>query len=267
MITHKIRCIFRSRGISQCGFCTFQNVLPLLETRSRSRVPTNPKTVFFALFPYYTGELPGRNLSRYAVPDDYHLIAGEILESCCQALKECFPEEAFSWFVDSSPIREVHGAYLAGLGWMGRNGMLINPVFGSYVFIGEIVSTLDVPCKIEPLGKCLGCGLCRNLCPTGALTEAGVDENLCRSAITQKKGELSDWEIRQVQEGGMVWGCDICNDVCPMNRHVLPSNLPQFYENPDSRITLENLAALRKRKAFSYRSRAVMERNIRIMYR
>ena len=242
MISRQIHSIFKSRGVSQCGFCPFSDVLPLLDVCSRSRIPENAKTVIFALFPYYIGPLPHRNLSRYAVPDDYHNIAGQILHSCCQALSDCFPAEQFVSFVDSSPIREIYGAYLSGLGWMGKNGMLINPVFGSYVFIGEIVTTL----------------------PVGALKAAGLTESLCRSAITQKKGELSSWESEQVQKGRLAWGCDICNDVCPMNQHTLPSNLPQFYENFDSRVTMENLPALRKRKAFCYRSRSVMERNLKL---
>lgn len=264
MISRQIHSIFKSRGVSQCGFCPFSDVLPLLDVCSRSRIPENAKTVIFALFPYYIGPLPHRNLSRYAVPDDYHNIAGQILHSCCQALSDCFPAEQFVSFVDSSPIREVYGAYLSGLGWMGKNGMLINPVFGSYVFIGEIVTTLPVPCSPQPLGGCLGCGLCLQQCPTGALKAAGLTESLCRSAITQKKGELSSWESEQVQKGRLAWGCDICNDVCPMNQHTLPSNLPQFYENFDSRVTMENLPALRKRKAFCYRSRSVMERNLKL---
>ena len=132
-----IRCVFKSRGVSQCGCCSFSHVLPLLEVRSRARIPEGARTVIFALFPYYTGLLPHRNLSRYAVPDDYHLIAGRVLEGCQDALEEAFPQERFVSFVDSSPIREVQGAYLAGLGWMGRNGQLINPRFGSYVYRGN----------------------------------------------------------------------------------------------------------------------------------
>lgn len=264
MISHRIRCILRSRGVSQCGFCPFPDLLPLLEVRSRARIPGGARTVIFALFPYYTGPLPHRNLSRYAVPDDYHAVAGGMLQSVCLALEELFPGERFVWFVDSSPIREVYGAYLSGLGWMGENGQLINPLFGSYVFIGEIVTTLSVPCHPQPMGRCLGCGLCRRSCPTGALASRRVEEALCRSAITQKKGELSPWEEEQVRAGGLVWGCDLCNDVCPMNRRTLPSDIPQFYRTMDCRITAENLPLLRKRKAFCYRSRSVVERNLRL---
>ncbi len=260
-----IRCVFKSRGVSQCGCCSFSHVLPLLEVRSRARIPEGARTVIFALFPYYTGLLPHRNLSRYAVPDDYHLIAGRVLEGCQGALEEAFPQERFVSFVDSSPIREVQGAYLAGLGWMGRNGQLINPRFGSYVFIGEIVTTLEIPCQPRPMGKCLDCGACRRACPTGALTEGSVEEALCRSAVTQKKGELTLWETEQIRAGGMVWGCDICNDVCPMNRRALPSDMRQFYQSMDSVVTEENLSRLRKRKAFGYRGRAVMERNLGIL--
>ena len=262
-----IREIFASFGISQCGFCSYDAVLPLLPVRSASRIPENAKTVIFALFPYNIGEYPDRNISRYAIPDDYHHIAGEILKNCAAGLKEQYPEHEFVPFVDSSPIREVHGAYLAGLGCLGKNGLLIHPTFGSYVFIGEIVTTLELSPDREPMGACLGCGKCLSACPTGALGETGVCEDRCRSAITQKKGELTDWEQQQVLSGGMVWGCDICNDVCPMNKNAALSDLPAFYENAVAVITYENLPLLRKQKAFNYRSRSVMERNLALLER
>ena len=111
-----IRRILRSRGISQSGFCPYEAVLPLLPVRSQNRLPSGAQTVIFALFPYYTGEYPHRNISRYAIPDDYHLLAGNLLGDCAKALAERFAGHSFVPFVDSSPIREVEGAYLAGLG-------------------------------------------------------------------------------------------------------------------------------------------------------
>lgn len=260
-----VRRIFKSRGISQCGFCPYSSVLPLLPVRSQSRIPKGAKTVIFALFPYYIGEYPHRNISRYAVPDDYHLLAGNLLQSCADALKECFSGHNFVPFVDSSPIREVHGAYLAGLGYRGKNGLLIHPKFGSYVFIGELITTLDIQPDREPMGDCIGCGNCLRACPTGALCEGAVNEECCRSAITQKKGELACWEKKQVIDGGLAWGCDQCNDICPMNEKAFPSDLILFYQYVTDIITPENLSQVRKRKAFNYRSRAVMERNLKLL--
>ncbi len=260
-----IRRILRSRGISQSGFCPYEAVLPLLPVRSQNRLPSGAQTVIFALFPYYTGEYPHRNISRYAIPDDYHLLAGNLLGDCAKALAERFAGHSFVPFVDSSPIREVEGAYLAGLGYQGKNGMLIHPLFGSYVFIGELVTTLEIPTDGKPMGRCIGCGQCLQRCPGGALREDGMDPARCRSAITQKKGELSDWEARQIAEGGLAWGCDCCNDVCPMNRKALPSDMAVFYQQGTPVITKENLAAVRKRKAFNYRSLAVMQRNLELI--
>lgn len=261
----KIRRIFRSRGISQCGFCPYEAVLPLLPVRSQSRIPSGARTVIFGLFPYYIGEYPHRNISRYAVPDDYHLLAGGLLESCAEALGKMFPGHAFVPFVDSSPIREVQGAYLAGLGYRGKNGLLIHPKFGSYVFIGELVTTLEIPADREPLGECLSCGRCLRACPAGALEDTGLNEQRCRSAITQKKGELSEWEQREIACGGLAWGCDVCSDACPMNQGALPSDMAVFYQHATAAVTLENLSELRKRKAFNYRGRAVMERNLALL--
>ena len=143
--------------------------------------------------------------------------------------------------------------------------MLIHPLFGSYVFIGELVTTLEIPTDGKPMGRCIGCGQCLQRCPGGALRVDGMDPSRCRSAITQKKGELSDWEARQIAEGGLAWGCDCCNDVCPMNRKALPSDMAVFYQQGTPVITKENLAAVRKRKAFNYRSLAVMQRNLELI--
>ena len=99
------------------------------------------------------------------------------------------------------------------------------------------------------------------------MCEGAVCEERCRSAITQKKGELTEWEQQQLISGGLVWGCDICNDVCPMNQNAAPSDLQPFYENATDTITHENLPLLRKQKAFNYRSRSVMERNLALLER
>ncbi|MEG2295872.1 MAG: hypothetical protein RSB96_03920, partial [Oscillospiraceae bacterium] len=87
----------------------------------------------------------------------------------------------------------------------------------------------------------------------------------CRSHITQKKGQLSQVEIQQIQAGNLLWGCDICNDVCPMNNSKQSSSIPAFYENITSLITSENLQEMMKRKAYGYRGVNVLERNLEIL--
>ena len=99
-------------------------------------------------FPYAVKDLPKRNISRYAIVADYHIVAMEMLNSISEQLMLEFPGFQFEPFVDNSPIREVHAAVLAGIGVLGKNALLIHPQYGSYVFIGEIVT--DLALEIKP---------------------------------------------------------------------------------------------------------------------
>jgi epoxyqueuosine reductase QueG len=253
--------MFLPHGVEYFGVCAYADALPLLEVRGKGRVPAGAKSVICCLFPWYTGEFSPRNVARYAVPDDYHRVCGGILEAVTAALRERHPMEEFVWFVDSSPIREVDAAQLAGLGVAGLHGQLLHPEYGSRVFLGEIVTTLDLPPSAPTKGVCLRCGKCVAACPTGALTENGLDKARCRSAVTQKKAALTDWEQEQVIAGGLVWGCDICSDACPLNRDK-PTPIRAFYENPVPLVTEENLDHLLTEKSYGWRGRGVLERNL-----
>ncbi len=258
--------IVNGAGISQFGVAAYADCLPLLPCRGQVRIPEGARSVIVCLLPYYVGDYPERNISRYTLADDYHTIGRGILEKIASRLGEVYPQGSFACFVDSSPIREVRAAYLAGLGVIGRNGQLIHPEFGSYVFIGEIVTNLEFPLSVPLPGSCLGCGACVRICPGRALKGDGtVEESRCRSYITQKKGELSPWEMESIRRGGMVWGCDLCTDVCPHNRGARKSDIPAFYENIVPVLTGENLAELKKRKALGFRGKGVLERNLAIL--
>ena len=220
------------------------------------------------LFPYYTGEHKERNISRYAMVTDYHMIAGEYLNRFCKALQEVFPQNQFEPFTDNSPIREVSAAFHAGLGRRGKNGLILHPKYGSYVFIGEVVTDLVLQ-PDQPLnpGECIGCGKCQNVCPQGALRSDGsVCLERCRSHITQKKGELTDWEIGQIQDGGLIWGCDICNDACPMNQEAkVLTPVPEFLESAVAVLDAQIAERLLKTRAYNYRGKKTILRNIQLL--
>lgn len=171
------------------GICSFEQILPCLECRAKQRIPQDAASVLVCLFPYYTGEHKERNISRYAMVTDYHMIAGEYLNRFCKALQEVFPQNQFEPFTDNSPIREVSAAFHAGLGRRGKNGLILHPKYGSYVFIGEVVTDLVLqPDRPLNSGECIGCGKCQSVCPQGALQSDGsVCLERCRSHITQKK--------------------------------------------------------------------------------
>lgn len=250
------------------GICSFEQILPCLECRAKQRIPQNAASVLVCLFPYYTGEHKERNISRYAMVTDYHMIAGEYLNRFCKALQEVFPQNQFEPFTDNSPIREVSAAFHAGLGRRGKNGLILHPKYGSYVFIGEVVTDLVLK-PDQPLnpGECIGCGKCQNVCPQGALQSDGsVCLERCRSHITQKKGELTDWEIGQIQDGRLIWGCDICNDVCPMNQEAkVLTPVPEFLESAVAVLDAQIAERLLKTRAYNYRGKKTILRNIQLL--
>lgn len=248
------------------GIASYSACLPLLPCRAASRIPEGAQSLIVCLFPYFIEALEERNLSRYAVIADYHQVAGDYLARACEVLQAAFPENQFVPFVDNSPIREVSAANLAGLGVIGENGLLINPLYGSYVFIGEIVTDLDIQPDPPSAPSCIQCGKCREACPGKAIRENGsIQLDHCRSHITQKKGSLTEEEQEQIRLGGLVWGCDICNEACPMNRNKLPSPIPEFYQSVIPVMGTETVDQLMKNRAFSYRGKAVLLRNLEIL--
>ncbi len=248
------------------GFCSIEKAQPYLNCRALSRIPQDAQSVIVLTFPYYTGEHSQRNISRYAVIPDYHLVAGEYLRRLCDLLKKEFPQQQFEPFVDNSPLREVACGQAAGLGVIGDNGLLIHPIYGSYLFLGEIVTDLFIGEDASIGEHCLHCGACRKACPNSALLENGsVNLELCRSHITQKKGELSDFEREQIRSGGLIWGCDICNDICPMNQNPQMTPISEFLASVlpvmDETMILEYLDS----RPFNYRGKKTILRNLSLL--
>lgn len=255
-------------GISPLwGICPFEKIKDgLIDCRARNRLPEKSKTVIVACFPYLLSEseYADINISKYAVVTDYHSVALARLEKAVSQLKELFPENEFSAFADNSPIPEVRAACFAGLGVRGLNSLLITEEYGSFVFIGEIVTDLGIYCEDNEEKPCIKCGKCIESCPSSAIKVNGFDRNICLSEITQKKGELSGEEIRLLKDCGCVWGCDICQDVCPMNKNAAPTNIEEFLSSPVSHVSegcsLEN-------RAYEWRGRKVINRNILLQRR
>lgn len=262
----QLKSLMETHGIDQWGVCRFEEALPLLEVRAKRRLPDGAKSIIVILFGYYIGEYPNRNISRYAIVDDYHEVIRETLEELATKLQKKYNDDEFIPFVDSSPVAEVRAASLSGLGDIGMNGQLLNETYGSYCFIGEIVTTADfspAECKAKPL--CTHCGRCVAACPTGALSCEGFDRERCRSHITQKKGELAAWEREQIRAGGLVWGCDRCIDACPVNQKARRSPVAAFQQDIMPVVGEDNLGKLCKSKAYGWRGEAVLRRNLRIL--
>jgi epoxyqueuosine reductase len=167
----------------------------------------------------YGGRQPGGPIARYARGDDYHDVMRATLRDLHAALDAAFgAPSAARPFVDTGPILERDLARRAGLGWFGKNTMLINPRRGSYFFIGALFTSLDLaPDEPFRADHCGTCTRCIDACPTGALDEPRtLDATRCISYLTIEHRTAID-EVLRPLIGELVFGCDICQDVCPWN--------------------------------------------------
>lgn len=186
-------------------------------------------------------------VSRYAWGDDYHDVVGARLRSLLAAIKAEAPETEGKVCVDIQPLMDKAWAARAGLGWVGKHTNLITTDYGSWVFIGELLLNLDLEYDHEVVADhCGSCTLCIDACPTGAITEPYVvDSNKCISYATI---ELRDEQLpEQVANNleGRVYGCDICQDVCPWNRFEQTTDEPRFQPRAGNvNVALSELAKL-----------------------
>ena len=240
--------------------CTFPELL--------SRDSISPRSAIVYLVPYYGGETV--NLSRYAAARDYHLYIRELNSRLSDYLSLAKPGSVNKGYGDHSPIDERHAALTLGLGVAGKNGLILNEKYGSYVFVGDMLTDISpeelsasAPKAIKP---CIGCGKCISACPTGILGGEGTD---CLSAITQRKGELSEDEIALMRKYNTAWGCDECQAFCPYNKEKVLSPIPYFLEDRIEKLDFDTLASLDKAafssRAFAWRGRKTIERNIEIL--
>ncbi len=171
-------------------------------------------------------------ISKYAYGQDYHEVIKEILRDLVAELQEEIGEFAFRVFTDSAPILERSWARKSGIGWVGKNANLITKQNGSFFFLAEIICDLELDADMPTTDHCGSCRRCIDACPTGAIVDEHlIDGSKCISYATIElkneipqsfKGKMQDW----------MFGCDICQDVCPWNRFAKPHQQPLFDPNP-----------------------------------
>jgi len=182
------------------------------------------KSIICVGLPYYpssAGEVqPLWGISRHAWGRDYHLVLKEKLELLGDFLRSLTGAGfEYKTVVDSVPLVERALAHRAGLGWYGKNNLLINPYYGSWFVLGELLTNLELE-PDAPLDKnCGSCEICLKACPTGALLAPyQLDARRCVSCLTQSKDDVPPGLREKV--GRSVYGCDICQEVCPVNRSL-----------------------------------------------
>ncbi|MDD6478236.1 MAG: DUF1730 domain-containing protein [Oscillospiraceae bacterium] len=240
-------------GIKDVGFCAFSQLEDkLIDCRAKNRIPQNAKTVITCLFPYKVREAAPQNISRYAAVPDYHKVCGEYLRRACAEVSKYIDGYQFDFFIDNSPIPEVYAAAISGLGVIGKNGLLINKKYGSFVFIGEIITDLDLRLDNKTPKNCKDCGICMSVCPKGILGD-------CLSNISQKKGELEAEELAALQKHNIVWGCDICSEVCPENKDAQITYIKEFIDGYRDKFCLgEDISG----RAYEWRGEKPVMRNL-----
>jgi len=183
------------------------------------------KTAVVTLTNYFHGArvaspaaTPRGQVAQYAWSADYHDVLGDRLEQLATAIRELVPGARTRCYVDAGPVPERELAQLAGLGWIGKNMMLIHPEIGSFTFIGVVLSDADLEPDLPfEADRCGTCRRCLDACPTQAFVgERDLDARACISYLTiEHRGEFTDTQASQVSD--WVFGCDVCQDVCPWN--------------------------------------------------
>jgi epoxyqueuosine reductase len=236
------------------------------------------KSVISLLLNYYPNEFQKKGLpkiSKYAYGDDYHEVIKSKLKDFMERIKTQIGEVNGRYFVDSAPVLEKAWASKSGLGWRGKNGNLITPKVGSFYFIAELIVDLELEADGPIKDYCGTCNKCMEACPTDALnTPYVVDGSKCISYLTiELKDELIPSEFHKKMDN-WVFGCDICQDVCPWNRFkkktsniefTLMSSLINLTSKEWEKLTDEQFNSITKNSPIKRAKLNGMKRNINFL--
>lgn len=248
---------------------------PILENRINPKnIMKDAKSIIVCAFPYHIDDEKESNLSRYCRGLDYHIVAKELLQKVCNYLDENIEGFEYKIFVDNGPLVDRELAYLSGIGYFGINNNIITDKYGSYVFIGYIINNYEFSLD-KPLDKeCMKCGKCVKYCPGNALLgNYDMNPRKCLSYITQKKEELSLEEVKAIKSSGKIFGCDICQEVCPHNKNITETNIEEFMKDLILNLDYEEIDEISNKefkrrygnRAFSWRGKKIIKRNIEIV--
>ena len=287
--------LFNNKGIDTVGIANvgpYDELKKILEDKVSKNLITgmeepdiekriNPKlimedasSIIVCAIPYYTGKEYESNISRYCYGLDYHLVIKEKLNEICEEIKSKDDKFKYEIFTDNGPLVDRYLEYLAGIGYYGINNNIITDKYGSYVFIGYIVNNYNLEVDESNDKTCLGCNKCVKYCPGNALEgNYQMDPKKCISYITQKKEELTDEEKEKMKKNKSLFGCDICQVVCPHNKDIEISKFKEFTNNLITNLNEEEINSISnkefkrryKERAFSWRGRNIIKRNMDII--
>ncbi|MEP6259991.1 MAG: tRNA epoxyqueuosine(34) reductase QueG [Gillisia sp.] len=293
--TEALRLGFMSCGISRAGF--LEEEAPRLETYLNkgmhgemqymenhfekrldpTKLVEGSKSVISLLLNYYPQEIQRQDsykLSKYAYGTDYHFVIKDKLKELLHYMREEIGEIEGRAFVDSAPVLDKAWAAKSGLGWIGKNSNLLTKQVGSFYFIAELIVDLELEYDTPVTDHCGSCTACIDACPTQAIVEPyKVDGSKCISYFTIElknelpptvKGKFEDW----------MFGCDICQDVCPWNRFSRSHNEPLFNPHPQllemgkkdwQEITKETFNEIFRKSAVKRTKYEGLKRNIKFL--
>ncbi len=230
------------------------------------------KSIISIFLPYLSlGHDFSGNISVYAQAEDYHIWGKNKLEKIVKELKTKYPSNDFYHQMDKGPLNERFFAYISGLGKKGINSMIINEKYGSYGFIGLIITDIEINPYMSEISECSKCMICKTECPGQAIKgDFTIDAKLCASYISQTKKELNEVQLNILKSSGKIFGCDICQMYCPDNKNK--ENI-DYNDNFISKLEYNDLENISNRefkkyfgeKAFSWRGKGILLRNLDII--
>ncbi len=230
-----------------------QLVLPGAKSVFCVALSYNPKPEHYPL-------LEKHPISCYAWGQDYHKVVGGKLKTLTDYLSQTLcPDSIAKWYVDTGPILERSYAAQAGLGWIGKNTLLLNRKFGSFLFLGEILTDAELAYDNPTDNLCKTCTSCMDACPVGALEEPGVlNATKCISYLTLE--HRSDFP-KDVNQHGYLAGCDLCQTACPYNTNAPARREEGFAPRPELlNLTLEKASNVSEQEFKEFTRNSALER-------
>lgn len=236
----------------------------------------NAESIIVCAFPYFVEDVVDSNLSKYCYGMDYHIVVKEKLQQIADYIDSEIEGFQYMIFADNGPLVDRYLASISGIGYYGINNNIITDEYGSFVFIGYIINNYYFESDKKSEKSCAKCGKCITSCPGKAiLGDFEMNPKKCLSYITQKKEDLSEDEKIALKNNKKIFGCDICQDVCPHNISISKTNIKEFKEELIYNLKEEEINNISnkefrrryKEKAFSWRGKKIIQRNIEILER